>query len=300
MNKAQTLQDFYQIMFNGLPEGRQPNMGHFNVFRTEDLTSVPSGPVPYSRRDYYKIGLVRGKRRYHFANKSIETGQTTLVFFNPQVPYTWEAPVGSGTGYFCIFNEGFFTQPNPAALHQLPMFRASGNPAYALNDLQDQHVSQLFEKMSHEIASNYPYKYDLLRNYVSELIHYAMKLHPSEMLYQHPNAKARITAVFRELLERQFPIESPAQRFRLRSANDFAGQLSVHVNHLNRSVRETTGKTTTEHIAGRLANEARALLKHTDWNVAQISYSLGFEEPAHFTNFFRKQTGLTPTSFRNA
>ncbi len=153
--------------------------------------------------------------------------------------------------------------------------------------------------MKEEINSEYVYKYDLLRNYVTELIHFALKIQPAEALYQHPNAKARITAVFTELLERQFPIESPSQRFTLRSANDFAKQLAVHVNHLNRAIKETTGKTTSEHIFERLVAEAKALLKHTNWNISEISYCLGFEEPAHFNNFFKKQVALTPTAYRN-
>ncbi|MES1160150.1 MAG: helix-turn-helix transcriptional regulator, partial [Bacteroidota bacterium] len=73
---------------------------------------------------------------------------------------------------------------------------------------------------------------------------------------------------------------------------------SVHVNHLNRAVKQVTGKTTTEHIADRMLSEAKALLKFTDWNISMISYCLGFEEPAHFSHFFRKQTSLTPTAFR--
>lgn len=100
------------------------------------------------------------------------------------------------------------------------------------------------------------------------------------------------------MLEWQFPIESPGQRFRLRSAGDFARQLSVHVNHLNRSIREKPGRTTTAHIAERLIGEATALLKHTDWNIAEISYCLGFDEPAHFTYFFKKPTHLAPSAYR--
>ena len=102
-----------------------------------------------------------------------------------------------------------------------------------------------------------------------------------------------------ELLERQFPIESPTQRFTLRSARDFAEHLAVHVNHLNRAIRLTTGKTTTEHIFERLTSEAKTLLKHTNWNISEIGYSLGFEEPAHFNHFFKKQTTMTPSAFRN-
>jgi AraC family transcriptional activator of pobA len=99
-------------------------------------------------------------------------------------------------------------------------------------------------------------------------------------------------------LDRQFPIESPSQRLSMRSAKDFADQLSVHVNHLNRAIKETTGKTTTGHISERIISEAKALLRHTNWNISEISYCLGFEEPSHFNNFFRKQADLTPTAYR--
>jgi AraC-like DNA-binding protein len=72
----------------------------------------------------------------------------------------------------------------------------------------------------------------------------------------------------------------------------------VHVNHLNHAIRETTGKTTTEHIQERMTAEAKVLLRHTDWNISEISDSLGFREPAHFNNFFKKQTSFTPKQFR--
>jgi AraC family transcriptional activator of pobA len=130
-------------------------------------------------------------------------------------------------------------------------------------------------------------------------VHYSLKMQPAGNLYQHTDANTRITAVFTELLERQFPIESPAQQFTLRSAKDFADQLAVHVNHLNRAIRTTTGKTTTGHIFERLISEAKALLKHTDWNISEISYCLGFEDPAHFNHFFKKQTKTTPSIFRS-
>lgn len=86
----------------------------------------------------------------------------------------------------------------------------------------------------------------------------------------------------------------------MRSAKAFAQQLNVHVNHLNRAVRLVTGKTTTELIFERLIAEAKALLQHTNWNIAEISYCLGFEEPSHFNHFFKKLTDATPTSFRQA
>src|ERR1700712_5537558 len=109
MAPLQTLEDFYQTKFNRLPDNVQQDIGHFNVFRLEDCHGPGAPPVQYSRRDFYKISLIRGRNVYHYADKSIEIDGTTLIFFNPQVPYTWESLSDDKTGFFCIFKEAFFT-----------------------------------------------------------------------------------------------------------------------------------------------------------------------------------------------
>ncbi|MFT3683271.1 MAG: AraC family transcriptional regulator [Ferruginibacter sp.] len=299
MARTETLEDFYNHKFNWMPPGLKQDLGHFNVFNIEDCVGPGKQPVQYSRRDFYKISLIRGKGRYHYADKSIEVSGTTLIFFNPNIPYMIEPLTEQPTGHFCIFRDAFFTDHIRGSLKDLPMFAQGGLPAYLLDKKQDKHVTAIFEKMFEEIKSDYKFKYDLIRNYIMEIVHYALKMSPSENLYEHTDANARITAVFTELLERQFPIESPSQQYSLRSAKDFATQLNIHVNHLNRAIRSTTGKTTTAHIFERMVSEAKALLKHTDWNISEISYSLGFEEPAHFNHFFKKLTSTTPSAFRN-
>jgi AraC family transcriptional regulator, transcriptional activator of pobA len=298
MSKIETLEDFYRIKLDMIPGNLQRDIGHFNVFRLEDCVGENAQEVKYSRREFYKLILIRGKNRYHYAEKSVEIDGTALIFFNPRVPYTWEPLTGTPTGYFCIFREGFFNGNMRSNINELPMFAPGGKPVYILNKAQDKQIEELFIKMKTEIVSDYRYKYDLIRNYVNEIIHTALKLEPSETLYDHPDANSRLTALFIELLERQFPIETTSQRFTLRSATDFAQQLAVHVNHLNRSIKHVTGKTTSHHIFERMVNEAKALLKHTNWNISEISYCLGFEEPSHFNNFFKKLTGQTPTAFR--
>ena len=296
--KTETLEEFYSHKLDHLPLNMQADIGHYNVFRLEDCISPGSTPIQYSRRDFYKIALTRGTIIYHYADKSIEVSGPTLVFFNPKVPYTWESISADKTGFFCIFSKSFFNEKIRGGIDELPMYVSGGRPAYPLTTIQHEEVNYLFNKMLTEMDSSYAYKYDQLRNYVAELIHLALKSQPNENLYQHPDAKSRITAVFTELLERQFPIESVTQRFGMRSAKDYANQLAVHVNHLNRAIKETTGKTTTDLIAERIVTEAKSLLKHTRWNIAEIGYTLGFEESAHFNNFFKKQTQQTPSAFR--
>ncbi|HZI25473.1 MAG TPA: helix-turn-helix transcriptional regulator [Chryseolinea sp.] len=115
---------------------------------------------------------------------------------------------------------------------------------------------------------------------------------------QMEKASLRITAAFLVLLEQQFPIESqhPVQ---LRSASQFANRLDIHVNHLNRMLKETLNKTTTQVISERILQEAKALLRDHNMSVADIAYVLGFTEATHFNSFFRKYTKVTPTEFRS-
>jgi len=296
MEKAHTIEDFYHHKLDWMPENIQHEIGHFNVFRLGDFTGPCARPMPYNRKDFYKISLIVGRNKVHYADKTVEIEKQALLFANPHIPYNWEPVDEKQSGFFCIFTEAFFSQF--PAFREYPVFKPGGEPILLLTDEQVADLSAIYLKMFDEIESDYIYKYDLLRNYVFELVHFALKLQPAKTIYSNSNAAARISSLFMELMERQFPIESPFQQVKFRSAIEFARQLAVHVNHLNRALKETTGKTTSELIAERLTQEAVALLKHTNWNVSEIAYTLGFEEPTHFNNFFKKRTHQTPTKFR--
>jgi len=298
MNKLHTIEDFYRAKLNWMPDNLKKEIGHFNVFRLDDFVGRCAKPIPYNRKDYFKISLIIGRNKYHYADKTIEIEKNALLFANPQVPYNWEPLDDKQSGFFCIFTEAFFREFTTVKLQDYPVFKAGGQPIYFLTDEQVETVTAIFIKIFEEIKSDYVYKYDLIRNYVFELIHSAQKMQPAATLYSSSNAATRISSLFMELLERQFPIESPRQQINFRSANEFADQLAVHVNHLNRALKETTSKTTSELIAERVIQEAVTLLKHTTWNISEIAHSLGFEEPAHFNNFFKKRTRQTPTMYR--
>lgn len=300
MEKIQSLEEFYRVKQLAMPSDINKEVGHFNVFNAKEFVGHHAKPLPYSRKDFYKVALVSGRNRYFFADKTIDVEEHALMFANPQVPYQCEALDERQSGYFCIFTDAFFHHFNSSRLTEYPLFRPGGQPVVFLPPSQVGAVKELFEKMLAEIQSDYQYKYDLLRNYAMELIHMGMKLQPIAVSPAHANAASRISTLFSDLLERQFPIESPLQQVNLRTAIDFASQLSVHVNHLNKALKDATGKSTSELIAERLVQEAKALLKHTDWNVSEIGYCLGFQEPAHFNNFFKKKTQLTPRTFRAA
>jgi AraC family transcriptional activator of pobA len=304
-----TVEEFYQEIGIGngndvraiLPNGINKEIGHFNVFSMAELMKrMQVKPfMPYNRRAYYKISLIRGRNRAEYADRVIDIERNALLFATPKVPYHYLPLDWDQTGYFCIFTDEFLIQAKSGViLDELPIFRPGGYPIFQLTDEDATEIAHLFGKMEKEMTSDYAYKYDLLRNYVIELIHYGQKLQPATSLYPTHTASARVSSLFIELLERQFPIESPQQKLHLRTAKDYADRLSVHVNHLNKVLKENTGKTTTDVISNRIVQEAKILLKQTAWSVSEIAYSLGFEEVAHFSNFFRKHTTLSPVAFR--
>lgn len=285
-----------------LPNGISKEIGHFNVFDVGDIMKrVREKPfMPYNRRAYYKISLISGRNRAEYADKVIDIEKNALLFASPKVPYNWLPQDWDQSGYFCVFTDDFLIQTKSGVvLDDLPIFRAGGYPVFQLSDEDTVEINAIFKKMYRELSADYAYKYDLLRNYVLELIHYGQKLQPAAALYPTHNASARVTALFVELLERQFPITSSNQKLHLRTAKDYADRLAVHVNHLNKVLKENTGKTTTDIISNRVVQEAKILLKQTDWNISEIAYCLGFDEVAHFSNFFKKQTSLAPLKFRS-
>ena len=303
-----TLEDFYKETAGFFDDGQKyapdtvfKNIGHFNVFDVGAMMKAANGkpPMAYNRRAYYKINFISGRNTAEYADKVIEIEKHALLFGTPKVPYHWQPHNMDQSGHFCLFTEEFLIHSKSGVvLDELPIFKPGNVPVFEIIEEQAGEIEAIFKKMHKELASDYVYKYDLLRNYLLELIHYGQKLQPVSAINPPHTAAARVSSLFSELLERQFPIESPKQKLELRTAKDYADNLSVHVNHLNKVLKENTGKTTTEIISSRIAQEAKILLKQTDWNISEIAWCLGFEEVAHFSNFFKKQTSVAPVAFR--
>jgi AraC family transcriptional regulator, transcriptional activator of pobA len=299
MEKIETIEEFYQRKFNWIPDNIKSEIGHFNVFHHEPIEPGKIKPLPYKRRDFYKIMLVVGDINMNYADRVVSVKKQALFFSNPQIPYNCENLERIEKGFYCIFNQHFFHKFGD--LNQYSVFQPSGNHVFELSDEQVDQVTVIYKKMFEEIQSDYVHKYDVLRNLVFELLHFAMKIQPAANIdKQLLNASRRISTLFLELLERQFPVDENHQKINLRSASDFAGQLNVHVNHLNRSLKETTNKTTSQIIIERVLQESKILLKHSKWNVSEIAYALGFTEVTHFNNFFKKHVQISPLKYRNA
>jgi len=296
----ETVEDFYLSRDLVLPESLGKELGHFNVFRRRDFLKRRPGLVPAGRRDFYKIVLFAGHHIIRYPRETVETRVSSLLFAPPLVPHTWTSVEESQEGYLCVFTAAFLQKFGGPGGYSL--FRPDSEHLLALTEDQTIEANRIFERMISVLDSPYPAKYDLTRVLILELIHNAtMQLLPTgEKANESESATAatRVTNAFTELLERQFPLESPAQSLLVRGPSDFADHLGVHVNYLNRCLQSVTGRSTSQLITDRIALEAQSLLVYTHWNVSEIGYSLGYSTPAHFIDFFKRRFGVTPKTYR--
>lgn len=298
MDRPETLEEYYANRPFLKSVDLSHEEGHFNIFRIEDHATNDKNSVVYGRKDYYKICLVNGNSKIHYADKSFEILEYGLLFTSPLIPYNWEVSDPLQKGYSCIFTASFFT--NYGELKKYPFFMPNGYPVFELNRSEVDKLEKVFEQMMDEKKSDFEFRDDALRNLTIQLIHDALKIRPTKNVsFDKVNAANRITSFFYELLESQYPIRNTIDGIKLRTASDFADQMAVHVNHLNKSIKKTTQKTTSELITDRLLKEAKIMLRHSSWAISDIAYNLGFDGPSHFSNFFKKKLKVTPSEYRN-
>lgn len=153
-------------------------------------------------------------------------------------------------------------------------------------------VSNLFRYLSAEYLRNNPQRRAAMYGYVMLLfVEIVRLLHlPAEGT---PSIHTKQHAVFRDfeaLVEAHFN-----DRWRI---ENYVNALATNERTLRRICHAITGLAPGEILQRRIALEAKRSLLYTDKTVAEICYALGFNDPAHFTKFFIRNTNTTPTAYR--
>jgi AraC-like DNA-binding protein len=78
----------------------------------------------------------------------------------------------------------------------------------------------------------------------------------------------------------------------------YANRLNTPARNLNTVCRKFSSKSAGEFIQERILLEAQRALYHNTQTVKEISFELGFDDPAYFTRFFKKHTGLSPQEYK--
>jgi AraC-like DNA-binding protein len=100
------------------------------------------------------------------------------------------------------------------------------------------------------------------QKHLASVLHLALENRVEDISLNELPANVRLYKLFDELLNKQFPLDSPAYPLALKTPSDFADHLNVHVNHLNSSVKSVTNLTTTQIIKEKMFEESKNLLKY--------------------------------------
>jgi len=101
-----------------------------------------------------------------------------------------------------------------------------------------------------------------------------------------------IEAQFQQLVEDHF--------FEQHRIKAYASQLGITADYLSERIKKELGISPSKLIHQRILSEAKRLLAYTDLTLTEIGQTLGFNDSAYFSRFFKREATVTPSHFRTS
>jgi AraC-like DNA-binding protein len=252
-------------------------------------TFLVKGPHELAFHDILVVTRGRGRFRLDGVPHRVVPG--VAFFTRPGELREWRV---AGLDGACLFFDREFVREvfaDPRFLDQFPYF-ADGRPSAALRlaPAERRRFLSRFREMQREIAALEDDAPDALRAVLYETLVLLGRAYAARF-----GAPARVRGLverYRALLERDF-----ARRHRVA---EYARELGVSPGHLNALVRAGLRSSAGALLRERRALEARRLLAYGGLQAAQVAERLGFDDPAYFARFMRRETGRSPTELRGA
>lgn len=241
---------------------------------------------------FYDIVLVtRGRGTFVVDDRAVPVAPGTLLFTRPGEVRRLQVEGLDGACLF--FAEEFVAEAfaDPRFLDRFACFRA-GRPSasLALGASRQRLFLSAFRSMQREIAALRDDATDALRATLYEILVLVDRWYGER--WGGPTALRIAGAVerFRDLLETRLATEHRVA--------GYARAVGLTPGHLSALCRRQTGRSAGACVRDRLALEAKRLLLHTDMTAAQVADRLGFEDPAYFARFFKREAGAPPSVYR--
>jgi len=159
------------------------------------------------------------------------------------------------------------------------------SPTYTIDKMDRESFSMLTDTIWKAQSNSSTLKNLIVQNVIQSL---CIKCMDSDQVRNEKPSSEYST--FRKLLFREFKT--------MKKVKDYAKKLNITEKALNEMVKTQTGKSASHVIDNQIILEAKRLLQ-TGMSAKEIAYDLNFEDPAHFSKFFKSKTGYSPSEFRN-
>lgn len=247
--------------------------------------------------NFYSIFWIESGEAIHatdFVEYSLKAD--TILFVPPGLKHRMYIDQ-SVRGSYILFNEAFI-QFNRVNAQPLSNYRLFNNPEFKSLIFVEQGTKEKLgnvkELISIEFNSQDEYSQDIILNLLHLFLLESRRIFDlqNQAPKEDTGANPDTTIIrFKQLIEENFVRE--------KNVSAYSEMLSINAAHLNELTKRITGITAGELIRNRVIDETKKLLYSSNMSGKEIAYELGFEDPAYFSRFFKKYTGITLKEFRD-
>ena len=270
-----------------------------NVFFSNELAMIHGDPMvfrlivqqqpPFVINDH-RLGMItrgEGLVNFNLVDRHLSAG--TLIYIGPgtiihPIRFSDDLEI-QGIGLFADF-------PMPFAPGQFPSaFNGQVRDFQLLVDDSDlQTARNILDTLWHLV-----HQPDYHRPTVSSLVA-ALMHHYDHLFHQQADHLAATRSREQTIFDRFIQLVNQHCREYHKIAY-YADRMCLTERYLGTVVRQTSGTTAKDWIDRALITQAKVLLRHSNHSVLQISEELNFPNPAFFSKYFKRLTGITPSEF---
>lgn len=268
----------------------------FTSFQIETFDANRHFQVAYPHRhDFYEIlYLSKGSGIHIIDNNEYEITPPCVFFLSPGQAHKLQLS-NDIEGYIFLFTSEFYSlfEFNKNKLLEFPFFfsvNQQNPPLYITEEANNIFISNLFKKAVSESIINKEGNSQIIHAILELILQICSKLYDSKLAIPTKNKS--------QFLVKKFLVALEENHMQNHNIEFYASLLKITPNHLTQTIKEITGKTTTQLIQEKRILEIKRLLIHTNLNITQISELMNFTDISYFTRFFKKATQISPLEYR--
>lgn len=284
-------------MSSRIPVYSEQESFHKNFYQDYNISSYRDEPQEELNRNeahrhtYYEIIWIKKGSGTHFIDfKNYHFEGPCLFILNPGVVHNIKKD-GPTEGYVAKFSDSFLTQIETSSVQIIKngLFDdIHPRPIFNLNKEQVNILDELMQKMLAEFNRNEEFSRSILVSYLKIFLLRIYELRENEAHTSFNSNRYKVLFDFKNLIEDNFCREHEIKFY--------TDKLATSHRNLNLITSEFTGKSAKKLINERLLLEAKRLL-YSSKNTKETAYSIGFNDPAYFSRFFKRHQGESPSSF---
>jgi AraC family transcriptional regulator, transcriptional activator of pobA len=274
-------------------DGYEPAEG-FEIYSSNGLKKR----LDPMRGDFYKIALgLKGNTAITIGLEIYHHGVNTVAFTMPDQIFSISNVSEEFFGYYLLFTGEFMNGlvKEEKLRADFPFYSDTDVPFFAISEQACSDMVTLFHKLDKELKNNLPERILLFKMGILEMLVIAKREYErcitatSHYLRKENNSTLHI---YKQLVQKHF--------LERRLVAEYAKMMCLTPNHLNRVIKDTSGKTASHFIKEMLLLESKVLLRHSNLTISEIAWQLKFNDPSHFVNFFKKKAHQSPLQYRKA